>query len=149
MVQRSRRIETFVFGIRLTRITPSLRKKNIELVLDDLSNNAIDWSGGTRLGQSLKEFNYLWSHRVTSQEALLIIVSDGWDRGDIALLDKEVDRLQRSVHRLIWLNPLAGSPGYQPLVMGIQTVLPSVDDFYPLKNLKNLESLAERLAYLD
>jgi uncharacterized protein with von Willebrand factor type A (vWA) domain len=86
---------------------------------------------------------------VSSQESILIIISDGWDRGDIALLDKEVGRLRRSVHRIIWLNPIAGSPDYQPLVKGMQTVLPYVDDFYPLNNLSTLESLAERLSSLE
>jgi uncharacterized protein with von Willebrand factor type A (vWA) domain len=149
LVQRSHRIETFVFGTRLTRITPALRKKSIDLVIDNLSNSVFDWSGGTRIGESLREFNFLWSRRVSSQESILIIISDGWDRGDIALLDKEVGRLRRSVHRIIWLNPIAGSPDYQPLVKGMQTVLPYVDDFYPLNNLSTLESLAERLSSLE
>jgi uncharacterized protein with von Willebrand factor type A (vWA) domain len=148
MAQRSRQIETFVFGTRLTRVTPALRKKNVELVLSELSDTVLDWSGGTRIGQSLKEFNYHWSRRVGSQNSILVIISDGWDRGDIALLDKEISRLQRTVHRIIWLNPLAGSPEYQPLVKGMQAALPYIDDFYPLKNLINLEAIASRLSAL-
>ena len=145
IAQRSRQIETFVFGTRLTRLTQALRIKKVELVLANLSDEIMDWSGGTRIGKSLKDFNYLWARRVSCQEALLIIISDGWDRGDSELLKTEISRSHRSVHRLIWLNPLAGAPEYQPLVKGIQTILPHVDDFYPLRNLENLEMLAQDL----
>ncbi len=148
LVQRNRRMEAFVFGTRLTRITPALRQKDVESVLNDLSSIVFDWSGGTRIGESIKEFNYLWSRRVLGRGAIVIIISDGWDRGDLGLLDKEIGRLRRSVNRLVWLNPLAGSPDYQPLVKGIQTVLPYVDDFYPLNNLSSLESVAQKLSML-
>jgi len=149
LVQDSRRIETFVFGTRLTRLTPALKKKNIESVLGDLSNIILDWSGGTRIGDSLKEFNYRWSRRVLGHGAVVIIISDGWDRGNLDKLEKEIGRLRRSATRLIWLNPLAGSPDYQPLVGGIQAILPYVDDFYPLNNLRSLEALAAKLSSLD
>jgi uncharacterized protein with von Willebrand factor type A (vWA) domain len=149
MVQRTQRLETFVFGTRLTHITPALRKRDIELVLKDLSSTILDWSGGTRIGESLKEFNFRWSRRVLRSNAIVIIISDGWDRGDMELLDKEIGRLRRSVSRLIWLNPLAGSPDYRPLVRGIQTVLPYVDDFYPLNNISSLELLAKKLSSID
>jgi len=146
LVQGFRRIETFVFGTRLTRLTPALKKKNIEAVLGDLSKIIMDWSGGTRIGDSLKEFNYRWSRRVLGHGAVVIIISDGWDRGNLDLLEREISRLRRSATRLIWLNPLAGSPDYQPLVGGIQAVLPYVDDFYPLNNLHSLEALAAKLS---
>jgi uncharacterized protein with von Willebrand factor type A (vWA) domain len=149
LVQRSRRIEAFVFGTRLTRITPALRNMDVESVLADLSNTILDWSGGTRIGESIKEFNFQWSRRVLVGGAIVIIISDGWDRGDLELLETEIGRLRRSVNRMIWLNPLAGSPDYQPLVKGMQTVLPYVDDFYPLNNLSSLESVALKLSGLD
>lgn len=149
LVQGSRGIETFVFGTRLTRLTPALKKKNIESIMGDLSNNILDWSGGTRIGDSIKEFNYRWSRRVLGRGAVVIIISDGWDRGNLDLLEREIGRLRRCAFRLIWLNPLAGSPHYQPLVGGIQTILPYVDDFYPLNNLHSIEALAAKLSSLD
>lgn len=145
LAQDSRHIETFVFGTRLTRLTPALRKKNIEIVLGDLSNSIEDWSGGTRIGEAIKEFNYRWSRRILGHGAIIAIISDGWDRGNLELLESEISRMSRMATRLIWLNPLAGSPDYQPLVGGIQTVLPYIDDFYPLKNLKNLQAFAADL----
>ncbi|MCJ7694687.1 MAG: VWA domain-containing protein [Anaerolineaceae bacterium] len=148
MVQDTRHIETFVFGTRLTRLTSLFRKKGTDQVFENLSTLIMDWSGGTRIGESIKDFNYLWSRRVASQGSIVMIISDGWDRGNYGLLDQEVSRLSRTAHRLIWLNPLAGSPEYQPLVQGIQTVLPYVDDFYPINNLNNLESLAIKLGSL-
>jgi len=96
----------------------------------------------------LKTFNFEWARRVLGRGAVTVIISDGWDRGEITLLEREVSRLRRSVHRLIWLNPLMGSPDYQPLALGIQTVLPYVDDFYPLHNLASLEQLALELGYV-
>jgi uncharacterized protein with von Willebrand factor type A (vWA) domain len=148
MVQDTRHIETFVFGTRLTRLTSLFRKKGTDQVLENLSTLIMDWSGGTRIGESIKDFNYLWSRRVASQGSIVMIISDGWDRGNYVLLDQEVSRLSRTAHRLIWLNPLAGSPEYQPLVQGIQTVLPYDDDFYPIDNLINLESLVIKLGSL-
>ena len=145
LVQGSRQIETFVFGTRLTCITPALRYRDLDSALDKMSELVLDWSGGTRIGESLRAFNYRWARRVLGRGAVVIMISDGWDRGDIEMLDHEIRRLRRSVSRLIWLNPLSGQPGYQPLVRGIQTVLPHVDDFLPLNNLKSLEDLVQRL----
>ena len=99
----------------------------------------------SRLPESLRSFNYQWSRRVLGRGATVLIISDGWERGDLDLLQKEMDRLRRSVHRLLWLNPLAGTPGYQPLVGGIQTVLPYCDEFLPLHNLYSLEQVVSRL----
>ncbi|MGQ9500483.1 MAG: vWA domain-containing protein [Anaerolineae bacterium] len=144
--QSSKHIEAFVFGTRLTRITPALRYRNVEAALKEVSQEVVDWSGGTRIGESLKTFNYRWSRRVLRNGAIVIIISDGWDRGDIALLRHEMDRLQRSCHRLIWLNPLAGAPHYQPLVRGMQAALPYVDEFLPLHNLESLEAVVRRLS---
>ncbi|MCX6030162.1 MAG: VWA domain-containing protein [Chloroflexi bacterium] len=139
------RVEAFVFGTRLTRITPALRHHDVDRVLDDVSGLVQDWAGGTRIGESLKTFNFTWARRTLGRGAVVIVISDGWDRGDIALLEREIGRLRRSVHRLIWLNPLLGAADYQPLALGIRTVLPYVDDFLPLHNLASLEELALQL----
>lgn len=143
--QDVRHVEAFAFGTRLTHLTPALRHSDVDTAVDKISDLIVDWSGGTRIGESLKSFNYQWSRRVLGWGATVIIISDGWERGDLALLDREMDRLSRSVHRLLWLNPLAGSPGYQPLVGGIQTVLPYCDEFLPLHNLHSLEQVVSRL----
>lgn len=145
LVRGAAKIEAFVFGTRLTRITPALRHTNVDAAMTRASDLVLDWSGGTRIGESLKTFNYVWSRRVVGRGAVALIISDGWDRGDQELLGTEIRRLHRSVHRLIWLNPLAGSPSYQPLVRGIQTILPHVDEMLPLHNLESMAQLAGRL----
>ena len=104
-----------------------------------------DWAGGTRIGEALREHNFTWARRTLGCGAVAIVISDGWDRGDIDLLRQEMARLRRSVHRIIWLNPLLGAPDYQPLALGIQAALPYIDDFLPLHNLASLESLALQL----
>ncbi len=148
LVQETRQIEAFVFGTRLTCITPALRHSDVDAAIEKMSKLVLDWSGGTRIGESLRAFNFEWSRRVLGRGAVVIIISDGWDRGDTHLLGQEISRLSRSVSRLIWLNPLLGAPNYQPLVVGIQTVLPHVDDFLPLHNLLSLEQLALQLGSL-
>jgi hypothetical protein len=139
------RVETFVFSTRLTRITRQLQHRDIDQALDEASSVVEDWAGGTRIGEVLRTFNYDWARRVLGQGAIVMIISDGWDRGDPELLAKEMDRLRRSCHRLIWLNPLLGSPRYEPLTRGIQAALPYVDDFLPVHNLISLEQLAATL----
>lgn len=145
LAQGPQRVEVFVFGTRLTRLTPALRHKDIDQAVRRTSQAVVDWSGGTRIGESLKAFNYLWARRVLGRGAVAIVISDGWDRGDIALLDREMARLRRSVSRLIWLNPLSGAADYQPLVRGIQTALPYVDEFLALNDLQSFERLAKSL----
>lgn len=139
------RVEAFVFSTRLTRITRELRHKNIDTALDQVTASIKDWAGGTRIGDALKTFNYQWGRRVLGQGAIVMIISDGWDRGDIDLLDTEMNRLQLSCQRLIWLNPLLGSENYEPLTRGIQTALPYTDDFLPVHNLASLEQLGRLL----
>jgi uncharacterized protein with von Willebrand factor type A (vWA) domain len=141
-------VESFVFGTRLTRITRQLRHSDIDDALDAVSKQVVDWSGGTRIGDAVKEFNYRWGRRVLGHGPVVLLISDGWDRGDAAVLRREMDRLQRSCHRLIWLNPLLGSPGYEPLTVGMQAALPFVDDFLPVHNLVSLEQLGAKLASL-
>ncbi|HKZ70596.1 MAG TPA: VWA domain-containing protein [Anaerolineales bacterium] len=141
-------VESFVFSTRLTRITRQLGHKDIDHALREVGHTVADWSGGTRIGEALKDFNFDWGRRVLGRGAIVILISDGWDRGDVQLLKKEMARLQRNCHRLIWLNPLLGSPDYEPLTRGMQTALPFIDDFMPVHNLASLEDLAERLATL-
>jgi len=141
-------VEAFVFSTRLTRITRQLKNSDIDTALDEVTGLVQDWAGGTRIGDALKTFNYQWGRRVLGQGAIVLIISDGWDRGDIDLLDKEMRRLQLSCQRLIWLNPLLGSENYEPLTRGIQAALPHIDDFLPVHNLASLEQLGELLERL-
>ncbi|MDP9382125.1 MAG: VWA domain-containing protein [Chloroflexota bacterium] len=138
--------EVFVFSTRLTRITRQLRTRNIDQALTEVGQQVHDFSGGTRIGESLRTFNTVWSRRVLRRGAVVLIISDGWDRGDPEVLRTEMARLQRSAHRLIWLSPLLGSPTYEPLTRGIQAALPYVDDFLPVHNLDSLDSLALKLS---
>jgi len=141
-------VEAFVFSTRLTRITRYLRGRDVDAALDQVSASVHDWAGGTRIGEALKTFNYEWGRRVLGQGAIVLIISDGWDRGDIELLRQEMDRLQLSAQRLIWLNPLLGSENYEPLTRGIQAALPYIDDFLPVHNLASLEQLGDLLERL-
>ena len=144
-----RPVESFVFGTRLTRITKQLQHKRIDRALREVAATVNDWSGGTRIGESLRRFNVEWGRRVLGRGAVVLLISDGWDRGDPALLMTEMARLQRSAHRLIWLNPLLGSPEYEPLTRGMQAALPYVDDFLPVHNVKSLEALGNVLSRIE
>jgi uncharacterized protein with von Willebrand factor type A (vWA) domain len=139
-------VETFVFGTRLTRITRLLRSKDVDDAVALVSKQVLDWSGGTRIGNTIRDFNVRWSRRVLSRGPVVLIISDGWDRGDPTLLSHEMARLQRSCHRLIWLNPLLGNDRYQPLTQGMQAALPYVDDFVPIHNLVSVEQLGQMLS---
>jgi uncharacterized protein with von Willebrand factor type A (vWA) domain len=143
------RVEAFVFSTRLTRITRQLGGRDVEQALKDVAHLVPDWSGGTRIGDALKTFNFDWGRRVLSQGAVVLLISDGWDCGDVDLLHTEIARLQRSCHRLIWLNPLLGSDQYEPLTRGMQTALPYIDDFLPVHNLASLEDLAQHLQQIN
>jgi len=143
------RVEAFAFGTRLTRLSRHLRERDIERALSGVSRAVVDWAGGTRIGDSLKSFNYEWGRRVLGGGAVVLIISDGWDRGEPEVLAQEMERLRRSCYRLVWLNPLLGSPEYEPLTRGMQAALPYVDDFLPVHNLASLEGLAAHLEKLD
>lgn len=142
------KVEVFVFSTRLTRITRQLRGRDVDKALKEVSHAVPDWAGGTRIGDAVKAFNFRWGRRVLGKGAVVVLISDGWDRGDPALLDAEMGRLQRSCHRLIWLNPLLGSARYEPLTRGMQAALPHIDDFLPVHNLASLGDLATHLAQL-
>ena len=137
----STRVEAFVFATRLTRITRLLRSHDVDAALNRVMASVDDWSGGTRIGEAIETFNRRYARRVLSHGATVAIISDGWDRGDAAQMRQAIARLQRSCHRLIWMNPLMGAAGYEPLTLGLQAALPFVDDFLPAHNLANLEAL--------
>jgi uncharacterized protein with von Willebrand factor type A (vWA) domain len=139
------RTESFVFGTRLTRVTRQLRDRDRDRALTRVSDSVTDWAGGTRIGESFREFNMRWSRRTLRTSGVVIVVSDGWDRGDPLLVAEETARLRRSCHRLIWLNPLASAPGYQPLAAGMAAAFPYIDDFVGAGTLASLERLGELL----
>ena len=143
------KLEAFTFGTRLNRITHTLRHKDVEDTMDILATSIKDWSGGTRIGETLQTFNLLWARRVLGGGAVVLVISDGWDTGDVNKLGKEIDRLHRSCHRLIWLNPNLGYDDFQPLTRGVQTLLPHADDFLPIHNLNSLVDLGKVLATLN
>jgi uncharacterized protein with von Willebrand factor type A (vWA) domain len=139
------RAESFVFGTRLTRVTRVLRDRDRDRALARVSDTVNDWAGGTRIGESFRTFNQRWARRSLRTSGVVIVVSDGWDRGDPALVASETARLRRNCHRLVWLNPLAGTPGYQPLAGGMRAAYPYIDDFLPAGTVASLERLGEIL----
>jgi uncharacterized protein with von Willebrand factor type A (vWA) domain len=139
------RAESFVFGTRLTRVTRLLRDKDRDRALARVSDAVNDWAGGTRIGESFRSFNQQWARRSLRSSGVVIVVSDGWDRGDPNLVAAETARLRRNCHRLVWLNPLAGTPGYQPLAGGMRAAYPYIDDFLPAGTVASLERLGEIL----
>ncbi len=142
---RIHHVETFAFSTHLTRITRELSRRDVRAALKKVSDAVDDWSGGTKIGEALRMFNRSWSRRVCRGGPVLLIVSDGWDCGEPALLRQEMARLSRSVNRVVWLNPLAGRPGYAPETRGMQAVLPYVDDFLPSANLRDLSEVVDLL----
>lgn len=147
-IARREDLEAFVFSTRLTRVTRLLRQRDLDRALDSVSKGVHDFSGGTRIGEALADFNRHWARRVLGHGAVVIIVSDGWDRGEPAQLTAELIHLRRSAHRLIWLNPLIGSDGYQPLTRGMAAALPHCDDFLAAHNVQALDDLGRLLAGL-
>jgi uncharacterized protein with von Willebrand factor type A (vWA) domain len=139
------RVESFVFATSLTRVTDGIYRRRGLRTIAQLVREVPGWSGGTRIGESLRQFNIGWGRRVMRHAPVVMIVSDGWDRGDPVLLDAELARLRRSSRRLIWLNPLLGSAEYEPLTRGMQTALRHVDDFLPAHNIDSIEQLAVHL----
>jgi uncharacterized protein with von Willebrand factor type A (vWA) domain len=143
--RRHRGLETFLFSTRLTRITTDLRVRGLDAAVANVSRSVPDWSGGTRIGESLRQLHMRWTRRVIRTSSVVLLISDGWDRGDPQLLRDQVARLQRNCHRLIWLNPLIGTVDYAPLTRGLRAALPFVDDFLPARTLTNLADLAVHL----
>ncbi|MEC8995860.1 MAG: VWA domain-containing protein [Pseudomonadota bacterium] len=139
------RVHCFVFGTRLTNISRYLKHRDVDVALDKAALGVKDWSGGTRIGACLKEFNNFWSRRVLTQGAITLIISDGLDRDEGDGLKKEMERLTKSSRRLIWLNPLLRFESFEPKAKGIRAMLPYVDDFKAAHNLKSLVELADVL----
>ena len=137
------RVYTFVFGTRLTNVTRYLRYRDVDLALDRVAEAVADWSGGTRIGQCLCEFNRYWSRRVLAQGAVVLLITDGLDRDVGVGLAREMDRLHRSCRQLIWLNPLLRYEGFEPRSLGMKAMLPYVDEFRPVHNLDSLEELIQ------
>ena len=142
------KVEAFLFATQLTRVTRPLIDERSAAVFTRLARDVQDWGGGTRIGEALRTFNLRWARRVIRNGPIVLLVSDGWDRGDPALLGRELARIRRSCRRLIWLNPLLGSAHYEPLTRGMQAALRHVDDFLPVRNLASLEDLAHHLRRL-
>jgi uncharacterized protein with von Willebrand factor type A (vWA) domain len=140
------RVSTFLFGTRLTSITRYLRQKDVDVALDRVAAAVEDWSGGTRIGQSLAEFNRRWSRRVLGQGAVVLLITDGLDREGGQGIAQEMDRLHRSCRRLIWLNPLLRYEGFAPKSQGMRAILPHVDEFRPVHSLQSLEELVDALS---
>ena len=140
------RVSTFLFGTRLTNITRALRHRDVDVAVAQAAAQVTDWSGGTRIGQCLHEFNRLWSRRVLGQGAIVLLISDGLDKDAGANLAQEAERLSMSCRRLIWLNPLLRFEGFAPKSLGIRAILPYVDELRPVHNLTSLIDLGKALS---
>ena len=149
VVGSGRRVEVFVFGTRLIRLTDDFRTRDPEQALAAAAKRVVDWAGGTRIGESLRTFNNVWGRRALTRGAAVVIVSDGWERHDAALVAQEMQRLQRAAYAIVWVNPLKGNPDYQPLAGGMRAALPYVDRFVAGHNLVSLEELAGVLAGIE
>ncbi len=146
LTEKRRRVHTFVFGTRLTNLTRQMRHRDPDDALADCSAAVKDWSGGTRIGDTLHEFNRLWSRRVLGQGAVVLMITDGLERDDVAGLSEEMERLKKSCRRLIWLNPLLRFDGFEARARGVRAMLPHVDEF---RAVHNLDALADLCASLD
>ena len=142
-------VEAFAFGTRLTRLTPDLATRDPEAALARANEIAVDWGSGTRIGASLAEFNTTYGRRALSRGAVVVIVSDGWERDDPDLVGREMAKLARAAYAVVWVNPLKGNPEYQPLAGGMRAALPFVDRFLPGHNLRSLEELGAVLAGIE
>jgi uncharacterized protein with von Willebrand factor type A (vWA) domain len=139
------RVQTFLFGTRLTNITRDLRYRDVDVAIDRVTHRAKDWSGGTHIGPCLHEFNVKWSRRVLTQGALILLITDGLDREGAAGLTEEMERLHKSCRRLIWLNPLLRYDAYRPQSQGAKAMILHVDDFRPIHSLESMQDLADAL----
>jgi hypothetical protein len=140
------RVESFVFSTRLTRVTEYFRSSDIFTALDRIAREVPDWSGGTRIGESLKAFNQDWALRTVNKHTIVLIMSDGLDTGDASVLEHEMEQIQKRAARVIWLNPLLGNEDYRPLARGMSAALPHVNLFASAHNLASLQTLGKYLA---
>jgi uncharacterized protein with von Willebrand factor type A (vWA) domain len=139
------KVESFVFSTRLTRVTDYFKSTDIYTALDRIAREVPDWSGGTRIGESLKAFNRDWAMRLVNKHTIVLIMSDGLDTGDASVLEQEMEQIQRRAARVIWLNPLLGNEDYRPLARGMSAALPHVNLFASAHNLASLQSLGRHL----
>ena len=146
LTEKRRRVHAFVFGTRLTNLTRQMRHRDPDVALADCSAAVKDWSGGTRIGDALGDFNRLWSRRVLGQGAVVLLITDGLERDDVAGLSAEMERLHKSCRRLIWLNPLLRFDGFEAKARGVRAMLPHIDEF---RAVHNLDALADLCASLD
>jgi uncharacterized protein with von Willebrand factor type A (vWA) domain len=149
LVGSGRGVEAFAFGTRLTRLTQDLTGRDAEHALEEASRRVLDWSGGTRIGASLKAFNDEWGRRALTRGAVVLVVSDGWEREDAGAVAREMARLARQAYAVIWVNPLKGHPDYQPLAGGMRAALPYVDRFLSGHNLASLGELADVITGIE
>jgi uncharacterized protein with von Willebrand factor type A (vWA) domain len=149
MVRSGRGVEVFAFGTRLTRLTAELRTRDPEQALARAADRVVDWASGTRIGASLKRYNDVWGRRALTRGAVVLIASDGWERQDHELVGREMARLHRAAYAVVWVNPVKGSPEYQPLAAGMRAALPSIDRFVAGHNLASLEALGGLLARIE
>jgi uncharacterized protein with von Willebrand factor type A (vWA) domain len=148
-VGSGRGVEAFAFGTRLSRLTPDLATRDPEAAIERCTEAVLDWGAGTRIGASLKEFNDVYGRRALSRGAVVVVVSDGWERDDPDLVGREMAKLGRAAYAVVWVNPLKGNPEYQPLAGGMRAALPYVDRFVAGHNLRSLEELAAVLAGIE
>lgn len=146
LTEQRRRVHTFLFGTRLTNVTRALRQKDVDEALGECSVDVKDWSGGTRIGASLHTFNREWSRRVLGQGAICVLFTDGLERDRLDRLEAEMERLHKSCRRLIWVNPLLRYSEFQAKASGVRAMLPNVDEFRPIHNLKSMADLVAALA---
>jgi hypothetical protein len=140
-------VHVFLFGTRLTNVTREIKCRDVDDALMKVSDAVKDWSGGTRIGNAIREFNYRWSRRVLTQGAHVLLMSDGLDRGDTQELSLEMARLARTARRVIWLSPLLRFAGFEARAHGVRAIMPHVHEFRPVHSLESLENLARSLAY--
>ena len=144
-------VEAFVFGTRLTRVTPELDSRNPDQAIEEASRRVVDWCGGTRIGASLKAYNDVWGRRALTRGAVVVIASDGWEREEAGagLLERQMGRLAREAYAVVWVNPLKGHPAYEPQAGGMRAALPYVDRFLPGHDVASLEDLGRVLGGIE
>jgi uncharacterized protein with von Willebrand factor type A (vWA) domain len=146
LTEKRTRVQTFLFGTRLSNVTRQMRRRDPDEAVAACSDAVADWSGGTRIGSALADFNRLWGRRVLGQGAIVLLITDGLEREEVVELGKEMDRLHRSCRRLVWLNPLLRFEGFQPRARGVRAMLPHVDELRAVHNLQSVADLASALS---
>ena len=147
LTEKRRHVHTFLFGTRLTNVTRQMRHRDIDAAIDDCAHTVEDWSGGTRIGETLSQFNRRWSRRVLSQGAVVLLITDGLERDEVDDLEREMERLHKSCRRLIWLNPLLRFEGFEARAKGVRAMLPHVDEFRPVHSLNSISDLCLALGH--